>query len=164
MADQGQRHWQTYLNDHLASLYGGELTARRVADENAGTPLAELLVALASRLAEEQELADELLTAAGGSPSAIKQAAVWIAEKLGRLKPNDRLVGYSDLSRVLELEMLGMLCEMRVRFWSLLMDPPGNLAAAGDAERRRDLATADQLQLAAHFTQAAARAFGPDAR
>ena len=42
----------------------------------------------------------------GVKPHPVKDAGGWVAEKLGRLKPNNRLLGYSPLSRVLELEGL----------------------------------------------------------
>ncbi len=38
----------------------------------------------------------------------LKVLAGWVAEKLGRLKPNGQLLGYSPLSRLVELEALAL--------------------------------------------------------
>ena len=39
-----------------------------------------------------------------GVGSRAKDGAAWVAEKLGRLKTNGQLTGYSPLSRLVELE------------------------------------------------------------
>jgi hypothetical protein len=47
----------------------------------------------------------------------VKDAAAWMAEKVGRLKLNGRLVGYSDLSRLVELEGLSLGVEGKLAMW-----------------------------------------------
>lgn len=44
----------------------------------------------------------------------------WLLEKVGRLKFNDSLVRYSDLSRLLELETLAALAQERIALWDNL--------------------------------------------
>jgi hypothetical protein len=46
-----------------------------------------------------------------------KLIAAWAAEKLGRFKLNGRLLGYSPLSRVEELELLTLGVEGKLLLW-----------------------------------------------
>lgn len=50
----------------------------------------------------------------------VKDAGAWLVEKAGRLKLNGQLTGYSDLSRVLELEGLGLGVEGKLSMWRSL--------------------------------------------
>jgi hypothetical protein len=61
----------------------------------------------------------------------VKTAAAWAGEKLGRLKLNGQLTGYSPLSRLLELEALVAGLEGKRSLWSAL-------ARVRDADRRLD--------------------------
>jgi hypothetical protein len=95
-----------YLNDHLAGATAGVELARRVASENETSPLGPPLDRLADAIERDR---DELLAIMGELDVPVDRAKValgWTAEKVGRLKPNDRLRGYSPLGRVLELEGL----------------------------------------------------------
>ncbi len=46
------------------------------------------------------------MAALGVPQDRVKNAMGWGAEKLGRLKPNGQLTGYSPLSRMVELKGL----------------------------------------------------------
>jgi hypothetical protein len=50
----------------------------------------------------------------------VKMAAAWSAEKLGRLKLNGRILGYSPLSRVVEIEALTLGVTGRILLWEAL--------------------------------------------
>jgi hypothetical protein len=50
----------------------------------------------------------------------LKPCGAWIAEKLGRLKPNGQLRGYSPLSRLIELEGLYLGIGGKARLWKIL--------------------------------------------
>jgi len=52
--------------------------------------------------------------------SRLKPAIGWLGGKLGRLKPNGQLRGYSPLSRVVELELLLLGITGKLRLWRLL--------------------------------------------
>lgn len=95
----------TYLNDHLAASTAGVELARRTATAHEGERGKEL-----SRLADEidadREALRGLMKRLDVEESNLKAAAGWLAEKAGRLKPNDHLVTRSPLSDVLELEAL----------------------------------------------------------
>ena len=66
----------------------------------------------------------------GVGRSRIKPAIGWLGEKLGRLKPNGQLRGYSPLSRVLELELLLLGITGKLRLWTLLDELVGEDASA----------------------------------
>jgi len=53
-------------------------------------------------------------------------AGAWAAEKLGRLKLNGRLRGYSPLSRLLELEMLHIGITGKLELWQALQRTLGS--------------------------------------
>ena len=52
-------------------------------------------------------------------PNPIKDAAGWTAEKFGRLKPNNSLLSYSPLSRVIELEGLVIGVTGKLALWEV---------------------------------------------
>lgn len=56
----------------------------------------------------------------GFSRSTVKPAVAWVAEKLGRLKLNGQLRGYSPLSRLVELEGLLIGINGKTSLWKNL--------------------------------------------
>ena len=58
----------------------------------------------------------------GYSRSKVKPAAAWTAEKLGRLKLNGQLRGYSPLSRLIELEGLLIGISGKIGLWQTLTE------------------------------------------
>jgi hypothetical protein len=109
-----------YLNDHLAGSTAGLELGRRAAAENRNTPLGEHLRALVSELEEERAVLEGVMSALGVRRDLIKDGLAWLAEKVGRLKLNGRLIGYSALSRLEELEALGMAVEAQLSLWRTL--------------------------------------------
>jgi hypothetical protein len=95
-----------YLNDHLAGSVVGVALARRVVKENEGSELGEFLRVLLAEIVEDRATLLRLMDRLGVSRSKSKMAAAWTAEKLGRLKLNGQISGYSPLSRLVELEGL----------------------------------------------------------
>jgi hypothetical protein len=127
----------TYLNDHLtASLAAGEL-ARRSAHENAGTRIGESLAKLAAEIDEERTALRSIMAELGIGADPVKLGAGWMAEKLGRLKLNGRLLGYSPLSRLEEVELLLLGVEGKLLLWETL----GELSVAQDLEPSLDQLT-----------------------
>ena len=109
-----------YLNDHLAGSVAGHELAKRTMSNNAGTPLADYLIEFIQQLEEEQGVVEGILDSFEASPDRIKQMAAWIAEKAGRLKLNGQITGYSDLSRLLEIEGLCLGVEGKLSLWRSL--------------------------------------------
>lgn len=112
-----------YLNDHLGGAVGGVELVRRLhasnrEDEVFGPPLARLQEEIEAKRVVLERLIGQL----GLSPSRLKPAAAWALEKLGRLKPNGQLRGYSPLSRLLELEGLAMGLSGQLGLWRTLVE------------------------------------------
>jgi hypothetical protein len=96
-----------YLQDHHALSLGGLRLARRCLSENRSEPeLSAFLARLVPELEEDRRTIGEALRALGAAPSTIKEAAIAVGEVMARLKGNGRLLSYSPLSRVWELEGL----------------------------------------------------------
>lgn len=100
------RLMKIYLNDHLAGSVGMRELVGRCLRENPDGPLGEFLRRLDGEVAEDHKALRGVLELFGGTEDQAKEAAAWIAEKLGRLKLNGQLTGYSALSRLEELEAL----------------------------------------------------------
>jgi hypothetical protein len=115
----------TYLNDHSAASTGASELARRAARSNRGTRYGEALASLAREIEEDRGALQEIMRRLGVSPDRAKSAVAWSAEKLGRLKLNGRLTGYSPLSRLEELEILTLGVQGKLLLWQAL-------AAAGE--------------------------------
>jgi hypothetical protein len=64
----------------------------------------------------------------------LKALAAWAAEKLGRLKLNGQLTGYSPLSRLLELESLYLGITGKREMWGALERTLGNDVPGFDFE------------------------------
>lgn len=154
-----------YLNDHLAGAVAGGELARRARDANAGGALGAFLAGLAEEIEEDRAVLEDVLRRAGGTENPVKKAAAWLAEKAGRLKLNDELTDYSDLSRVEELEGLVLGVRGKRALWDALAatratDPRFegvDFAALAARARRQEEA------LDAHRLAAARVALGPQA-
>ncbi|HEY3865118.1 MAG TPA: hypothetical protein VGL54_03415 [Solirubrobacteraceae bacterium] len=115
-----------YLNDHLAGATAGADLARRLAgsnedEEDYGLPLSQV----AREIEEDREALRTIMSRLGVGTDRAKQLLAWAAEKAGRLKLNGRLVSYSPLSRLEELEMLALGVTGKRTLWlSLLLLVP----------------------------------------
>lgn len=106
-----------YLNDHLAAATGARDLARRAASSNRGSGYGSLLERLAVEIDEDRESLLAVMGALHIGVDRLKVAGGWWAEKLGRLKLNGRLLGYSRLSRVIELEVLSLGISGKLALW-----------------------------------------------
>jgi UDP-glucose 4-epimerase len=104
-----------YLADHHAGSIGGVALAKRLAqrDGEIGSTVSEVL----AHFQEDQRALLRLLVRVGGTRHRAKEAAAVLAERLGRLKLNGRLIGRSPLTPVLELEVMVLAIEGRRRLW-----------------------------------------------
>ena len=110
----------TYLNDHLGGATAGRELARRSAASNRGSELGGFLVELAREIDEDRDALLELMGELRIGTDRIKVFGGWAVEKLGRLKPNGRLLSYSPLSRLLELEGLALGVRGKLALWQAL--------------------------------------------
>jgi hypothetical protein len=114
------KYLHIYLNDHLAGATAGTELARRAAGSNEGNEFGDFLGGLADEIERDKQSLEDIMGSVGAAKSQVKQGAAWFAEKLGRLKLNGQLVGYSDLSRLIELEGLAAGVEAKVALWRSL--------------------------------------------
>jgi hypothetical protein len=118
----------TYLNDHLAGSGTGRELARRTLQANRGNEYGVVLEDLVRQIEEDVDSLESVMDRLDIKPDRVKEAMGWTAEKLGRLKLNGQLLGYSPLSRLIELEglMLGITGKMAmwIALSSVLADDP----------------------------------------
>lgn len=121
-----------YLNDHLAAATGGRELARRAAASNRSSDYGPFLKRLAEEIAEDRESLLLIMHVLDVRVDPVKVMVGWGAEKVGRLKLNGRLLGYSPLSRLIELETLGVGLYAKLALWrSLAQLEPERIAGAG---------------------------------
>jgi hypothetical protein len=152
----GDRLLSIYLQDHLAGATAGLELARRARGSNEGTPLGEFLERIADEIEEDRDALREVMDQLGVSQDRVKNALGWGAEKLGRLKPNGQLTGYSPLSRIVELEGLHVGVSGKLSLWQNLRAVFGPELAGHSID---DLAARAMRQLSelAEFRAEAAR-------
>jgi hypothetical protein len=100
------RRLAIYLNDHLAGSVVGTELAKRALRENRGSSFGEFLEWLLGQILEDRATLEHLMGELGVSESRLKRALALALERVGRLKLNGQLTGYSPLSRLVELEGL----------------------------------------------------------
>lgn len=151
----------TYLNDHLAGATAGAEVAQRTAGSNRGTEFGPPLAELAREIKEDRETLIQIMKRLDVGRDVLKVTAAWTGEKLGRLKLNGRVLSYSPLSRLEELEIMSLGIQGKLAMWLALdatVATNGRLAGVdleelirrGRSQRRR----AETLRL-----KAAAEAF-----
>jgi hypothetical protein len=136
-----------YLNDHLAGATLGVELARRLRSSNQGDgEFGEPLAQLCAEIEEDQRTLVRLMEQQGVGRDPVRPILAKVAERLGRLKLNGRLRGYSPLSRVLELEVLSGLVGGKLQLWNALEQSFGesldgfdfhDLAARADSQGQR---------------------------
>jgi hypothetical protein len=109
-----------YLNDHLGGSTTGRELARRILSSNRGNEYGVVLEGLLREIDEDADVLRELMRRLDVKPDRIKERLGWAAEKAGRLKLNGQLLGYSPLSRLLELEGLMLGISGKLALWQAL--------------------------------------------
>jgi len=154
-----------YLDDHLAgSTVGVELVRRLVAsnddDPDFGPPLREIC----AEIEADRTTLDRLMKRLETSRNPVKPALAWAGEKLGRLKLNGQLRGYSPLSRLVELEALGIGITGKLRMWTALEHTLGSDLPDFDFRQLAERATQQRRVVEELHLEAAARALPSGAR
>lgn len=108
-----------YLNDHLAGATLAVELARRLRSSNRGdSEMGEPLARICAEIEEDRETLIRLMERLQVDRNPIKPVLARLGERLGRLKLNGQLRGYSPLSRVLELEGLSGLIGGKLQLWN----------------------------------------------
>jgi hypothetical protein len=116
---------KTYLQDHHAGATAGLELARRTAGANEDTEYGSELRRIADEIAEDREALERVMDHLDVDASKVKDSGAWVAEKVGRLKPNNRLLSYSPLSRVIEIEGLVIGVTGKQALWEALQTAVG---------------------------------------
>jgi hypothetical protein len=114
-----------YMNDQLALGVLWREMARRSARSNHGSPTGEALAAVATAIAEDVETFEAMMARLQIPKQPVKPVLAMAGERLGRLKLNGRVKGYSPLSRFEELDFLVMGIDGKVVLWCNLRDHAG---------------------------------------
>lgn len=109
-----------YLNDHLAGSVVGSRLVRRIVKHNEGNHYGSEAARLAEEIEQDKETLESLMDRLGVRKKKTRLAIATVGETLGRLKPNGRLIGYSPLSRVVELEGLTIGIAGKLELWQSL--------------------------------------------
>jgi len=117
---RGDRLLGIYLNDHLAGASAVRDRCEAARDANHGTDLGLFLDELLGEIVEDRRVLLEVTAAVGVASSTLKQTLARLAERVGRLKLNGQLTGYSPLSRFEELELLSVGVEGKRLLWVAL--------------------------------------------
>jgi len=118
-----EKRMRIYLDDHLSMIVGEMELIDRCHNSNRHSELGFFLKQLLYDLRVQKETVDKVFHCLDFETSIqgqLKQGAAWLAEKIGRLKLNDSLLEYSDLSRVVELEALLAVTQERIALWVTL--------------------------------------------
>lgn len=133
--------------------------AKRAARSNRGSDLGRFLGSLVRELKEDERTLEQVMAALGARRNPVKKPAVLVFERLGRLKLNGQLRGYSDLSRVLELEGLQALVAAKHSLARSVQHSSRSVPA--DLERLAARADRQRDEIESHLIDAARRAFRP---
>ncbi|MFF3542051.1 hypothetical protein ACFYXD_09340 [Streptomyces platensis] len=145
-----------YLNDHLAGATFGIGLAQRIAHQHRHSARSADLQRICDEIAQDRQSLIEVMDALDVPARRYKVSGGWLAERLGRLKPNGVLYRRSGLSTVIELETLRLGVEGKTLIWRTLL-----VVAAGEPrldesqlhhllDRARDqIDTLETLRLAA---------------
>lgn len=118
MAD---RALSIYLTDHFAGATAGVELARRTRSSNRdSSEFGEPLARVCAEIEADRETLRRVMERLDVGPGTVKPTAAWLAEKLGRLKLNGQLLGYSPLSRLIELEGLSIGIAGKSCLWRAL--------------------------------------------
>ncbi len=150
---------RTYLNDHLAASTAGVELAKRCLSSNRGTELGAFLRDFLREIQQERRDLQRLIAALGFSEARPKVLAAIAGERAGRIKLNGQLLGYSDLSRLFELEGLTAGVHAKLSLWQALAtvaDAHPTIAETIDPDALRQKARR-QLDALEEYRQVAAR-------
>jgi hypothetical protein len=147
-----------YLEDHWAAAGAGTSLAKRLAKNNEGTQWYPELRRIADEVEQEQQTLSRLRETCGRGGFSVKRLLAQTAERVGRLKLNGSLIGYSPLSRVLELEGLISGVKARRMLWRSLRQT--EVARNVDLDQLERRAKEQVDALVAIHKEATAVAFG----
>ena len=119
-SSDGRRFLRTYLADHRGGAEAGRALVQRFRTANEGTPLAATLEQIGRQIDEDLGTLERVMQRLEVKRNPVKAALGRIVELVMRSKLNGRLLRYSPLSRVLELEALSAGILTKQSMWQSL--------------------------------------------
>jgi hypothetical protein len=156
-----EKYLRIYLQDHLAGATAGLELARRTRGANKDTEYGPPLAKIADEIEADRRHLQGIIEDLGFGGDRIKNLAAWGLEKVGRLKLNGELTGYSPLSRVVELEGLLTGITGKKSMWIALLEvaPEESRLDADFLTRLRDRAEEQRATVEELREKAAREAF-----
>ena len=145
-------------------MVGVELARRLRASNREDPDLGPALVEVCAEIEADRATLLRLMEQLGVKRDPAKPVLAWVGEKLGRLKLNGQLTGYSPLSRLVELEGLGLGIAGKEKLWRALERSLDSIEGfdfeqlAERAERQRDTVEGLRLKAAARALATTAEA------
>jgi hypothetical protein len=115
-----RKYLAIYLNDHLTGSMLGVNLAERIVEENEENEYGRGMEPIVESIADDRQTLREVMDRLDVRKRRIRVAGARVGELATRLKPNGKLVGYSPLSRVMELEGLVMGITGKLELWRAL--------------------------------------------
>jgi hypothetical protein len=157
------RRISIYLNDHLVIAAGGTDLVKRMSSSNEGTELGDFLESIAPELEADRDGIEQAMELLDVRRDPFKRSFGWGAEKLGRLKLNGQLTGYSPLSRLVELEGMTAIVNGNLSAWQSLAAVAGDRVAELDLPARIKRCEARRAELERFRVEAAREALAEEA-
>ena len=135
----GDARLRIHLSDHFAATAFANELALRSLRHNRGSEFEPWLRSFLDENDRQRSLLLDAMRRVGAAANPLKALAARIAERLGRLKLNGQLRGYSPLSRLVEMEaLLGAIAGSRSLWIALdaVDDPRWAGLPFGEAARR----------------------------
>jgi hypothetical protein len=121
MSDEGSKdELEIYFKDHYAGAVGALELLEHLIKAHAGTPLAAFFAELHADVKADHEQLHNLMTALGFEESSVRNAAAWMAEKVGRAKLGFSGGESSDLRLLQSLETLFLGITGKQLLWRAL--------------------------------------------
>ena len=136
------------LQDHYAGSTMGLELAKRTASNNEGNAeFAAPLSRVANEIDEDREELKRIMSRLEVGEPRVKATLAWGMEKVSRLKPSGKLLRYTPLSRMMELEGLITGVSGKLSLWRALIELSVNEERLDEAALTRLAERAeDQLQ------------------
>ena len=109
-----------YMSDHLTGATAGLARIERMAEAFADTPVSADIARVSAELRRERDFLRGLIHDLGVRQRRHRQAAAWLAERVGRLKLNGRIVRRSPMTMVLESELMRAAILGKLGGWQTL--------------------------------------------
>jgi hypothetical protein len=121
--------------------------------------MGEPLARVCTEIEADREALIRLMEHLGVDRKQLKPLLARLGERLGRLKSNGQLRGYSPLSRILELELLAAGIGGKMQLWNALEQTFGEKLDGFDFQALAERADSQGQQVEDLHLKAAARAF-----